>query len=425
MERNYLPKNWHHEINKEVFSSVDSVTSAAASKFKFCSQTEQNVALIWQTVLGKKSIPSDQDFFTLGGNRALAIQLLKEIHEHFGLDLPLSALIHSPTVTDFTKLVQGETEQSSIPGMRNLHMIKRGDNSVAPLFLIHGHTGDVLIFHELISQLHPKLPVYAFQWAGWDGGKGDYSVKSMAAAYKSELLRFKQQGSYKIGGYGVGGVIALELATQLTNAGSSIDGPLYLFDTPNIKSRQYHPSAPETSRKTRQCEQHMMGSLKKQSLNRERSPSILSKTKVDPFPEKGKSPLLHLMHESALSTISQIKGLLKEIPFRIKRLENHLGLFTGGVVPFERRTSYASASLLNAVKHHEISNYQGSVRYFKSDNFKVENIGVSGWWQDMYLGVPELIAGDFEAHVVGASDHAEVTRHLEAAKIINKQLALR
>lgn len=394
MERIYLPESWRHEIIGEAFNPATSIGNAKTNKIKFCSQTEQNVAFIWQTVLGKKSIPSDQDFFTLGGNRSLAIQLLKKTHEQFGLDLPLSALIHSPTITEFTKLVQGETEQSSVPGLRNLHMIKRGDSSIAPLFLIHGHTGDVLIFDQLISQLHPKLPVYAFQWAGWDGGKGDYSIKSMASAYKSELLRFKPQGAYKIGGHGIGGVIALELAKQLKESGNSIDGPLYLFDTPNVKSNQYSPCAPKTSHKT--------GHLSK----------------------KSKPPLTHLLHKSISYTVSQIKAFTKEIQFRIKRLENHLGLFTGGVVPFERRTSYASTSLLNAIKHHEISRYEGSVHYFKSDGFKAENIGVQGWWQDMYLGVPELIAGDFEAHVVSTSAYTDVTRHLKTAKIINEQLAL-
>ena len=81
--------------------------------------------------------------------------------------------------------------------------------------LVHGGGGNVLIFSELAANLGPDQPIYAFQWSGWDGHRGEVTVAEMADAYVGELRRYAPDGPYRLGGHCIGGLIAIEMAYRL------------------------------------------------------------------------------------------------------------------------------------------------------------------------------------------------------------------
>ncbi|HEX6751658.1 MAG TPA: amino acid adenylation domain-containing protein [Longimicrobium sp.] len=59
--------------------------------------TERTVAEIWSEVLGFGPIPSDADFFDLGGHSLLGMLVLSRIGQRFGVELPVRALFDAPT----------------------------------------------------------------------------------------------------------------------------------------------------------------------------------------------------------------------------------------------------------------------------------------------------------------------------------------
>lgn len=61
-------------------------------------QTEQTITLIWQEILGIERVGRHDDFFELGGNSLVGIQLVSRLRRTFMLDLPMSSLFVSPTV---------------------------------------------------------------------------------------------------------------------------------------------------------------------------------------------------------------------------------------------------------------------------------------------------------------------------------------
>jgi acyl transferase domain-containing protein len=61
-------------------------------------EIERRVARIWQDALGIVSIDVAEDFFDLGGNSLVGIQILARLREAFPVELPLSAIFETRTI---------------------------------------------------------------------------------------------------------------------------------------------------------------------------------------------------------------------------------------------------------------------------------------------------------------------------------------
>jgi hypothetical protein len=61
-------------------------------------QTERELAAIWQRVLRVEAIGRDDDFFTLGGHSLLATQANAQANLHWSLTLPLRTLFDERTL---------------------------------------------------------------------------------------------------------------------------------------------------------------------------------------------------------------------------------------------------------------------------------------------------------------------------------------
>ena len=70
----------------------------------------QKILIIWQESLGLKDISINDDFFKLGGNSILALQLVHKMNECLAQNIPVSALFKYKTIAN---LVENGIEQSS------------------------------------------------------------------------------------------------------------------------------------------------------------------------------------------------------------------------------------------------------------------------------------------------------------------------
>jgi amino acid adenylation domain-containing protein len=70
-------------------------------------RTLQEIALteIWAAVLGRAQVGIDDDFFQLGGHSLLAGEIMVQIHDVLGVELPLSALFDHPTIADLSRSI--------------------------------------------------------------------------------------------------------------------------------------------------------------------------------------------------------------------------------------------------------------------------------------------------------------------------------
>jgi acyl carrier protein len=62
------------------------------------SGTERQLARIWQESIGIDAVGINDDFFLVCGSSLVAAIIFTKIHKHFGVKLPLSLLVSSPSV---------------------------------------------------------------------------------------------------------------------------------------------------------------------------------------------------------------------------------------------------------------------------------------------------------------------------------------
>jgi len=67
--------------------------------------TEQQLARLWQELLGLSRVGRHDNFFELGGHSLLAVQLLARLHEGQGITLPLSKVFEAPTLASLAEAV--------------------------------------------------------------------------------------------------------------------------------------------------------------------------------------------------------------------------------------------------------------------------------------------------------------------------------
>jgi len=67
---------------------------------------ETSIARLWSEVLGGERIGVDDDFFELGGNSLIAVQLIALIRKELGVRLPMRSLFEEPTVAGVTSLIE-------------------------------------------------------------------------------------------------------------------------------------------------------------------------------------------------------------------------------------------------------------------------------------------------------------------------------
>jgi thioesterase domain-containing protein len=97
---------------------------------------------------------------------------------------------------------------------------------------MHSHGGNVLEYYPLAKYLEADQPVYALQARGLDGNIiKDQSFQAMAAAHLAELRSLQPEGPYFLGGYCLGGLLALEAAQQLSAAGEEVASVILIQST--------------------------------------------------------------------------------------------------------------------------------------------------------------------------------------------------
>ncbi|GAA3475280.1 type I polyketide synthase [Nonomuraea roseola] len=69
-------------------------------------ELESTLAGLWGEVLGARQVSVEQDFFELGGNSLVAVQLIALIRKKIGVRLPMRSLFQVPTVAGMASLVE-------------------------------------------------------------------------------------------------------------------------------------------------------------------------------------------------------------------------------------------------------------------------------------------------------------------------------
>lgn len=211
---------------------------------------EQRVAAIWTNLLGVNPIAPDDDFFEIGGSSLLAARVFAQIDKEFGQLLPLSTLFEAPTVRKLAALLSPVQTVKAPPAPKSPSLVQlRGGGSKPPLFLIHAEGGNVLGYRNIVKHLPDDQPVFALQAQGLtDGLEPRDTVEELATAYLREIRSVQPEGPYHIGGWCLGGMVAYEMAQQLSKSGEE-PALLAMIQTRHVGYCEY-PAGTSALRKT-------------------------------------------------------------------------------------------------------------------------------------------------------------------------------
>jgi thioesterase domain-containing protein len=95
--------------------------------------------------------------------------------------------------------------------------------SKPPFFFVHAHGGNVIGYSDLARHLGPDQPFYGVQAQNLNGRQvAARRIEDMAAHYIEEMTTVLPRGPYYLGGWCMGGIIALEMAQQLRSQGKEV-----------------------------------------------------------------------------------------------------------------------------------------------------------------------------------------------------------
>ena len=189
-------------------------------------ELEFQLAQIWEEVLDVHPVGVRDNFFELGGHSLLAVRLFALIENRLGKRLPLAAVFQGATVEHLAEVLrlQGAAGPPSA-----LVAIQPGGTR-HPLFLVHPAGGQVFPYVQLAQLLGPDQPCYGLQAVELDNGQdAPRRIEDMAAHYIQALKTVQPSGPYFLGGWSMGGVVAVEMAQRLHAQGEQI-ALLALFD---------------------------------------------------------------------------------------------------------------------------------------------------------------------------------------------------
>jgi amino acid adenylation domain-containing protein/FkbH-like protein len=123
---------------------------AATGSEKARNTTEKTLAAIWSELLRVSEPGIDDNFFRIGGNSLLGVQLISRIRQTLGVELSLQAIFATPTIVGLSKTI--ESERRSRTGLLT-SLVKRSRNGTAPASFAQKRLW-------FISQLEPSNSLY-------------------------------------------------------------------------------------------------------------------------------------------------------------------------------------------------------------------------------------------------------------------------
>lgn len=245
--------------------------------------TEKTLARLFGDVLGLPAATDAQgDFFTLGGDSLLAVQLMSRIEREWGRDPGLGALFEYPTVEGLARVIDSSASVTD-HGLHPLIRLASGDDTLAPLFTVHPVGGIAWCYRQLAACLDPRRNVYGLQAPSLDPTiAAPASIDALAVDYVDRLLATQAEGPYHLAGWSVGGIVAQAMAVRLQALGKEV-GVVAMFDS--YPSECWRAAADPSPQEALRALLAVAGYIP------EDYPELTERNEIIAFLKKGTSPL--------------------------------------------------------------------------------------------------------------------------------------
>ena len=183
---------------------------------------------LWTELLRISPVGTHDDFFDLGGDSLLWVEMLQRAEALLGRPVPSAVALESATIRRLADEMQRDAASPRTPTVPIQPAGRR-----PPLFFLHGdYLSGGLYCQSLAHHLDPDQPFVALPPCGGDGAPTPRSYEAMAVRHVEDVLRFRPAGPYRLGGLCNGGLVAFEVARLLADAGQDVDRLLVVAALP-------------------------------------------------------------------------------------------------------------------------------------------------------------------------------------------------
>lgn len=181
--------------------------------------TLDELAALWAALLELPEPPAPTDhFFDLGGTSLDVMELVTQIEEGFGVDLPIDDVLELPTLQGMADEIDRQLTGDQGHDRHHLLTMRAGTKDVA-VVLVPGAHGMAIGLQAIAENVAPGPIVLGFRYPGQVAGQRPLrSIEALSGVLLAELERL-QVGDVVLFGNSLGSWVAFETARRLAASG--------------------------------------------------------------------------------------------------------------------------------------------------------------------------------------------------------------
>jgi aspartate racemase len=193
----------------------------AAARAFVAPQGAEEIALAaaWQEALQCGPVGADDHFFELGGHSLAAVKAVALASDALGRPIAVSLIFRHPVLNDLAAQLRSGAAPA---GAALVPLRSRGTRT--PVFCFHALFATALFYADLVRELGDDQPAYGLQAPGLYGEEAPQrDLDGLVARHLAAIRRVQPHGPYRLIGYCMGGVLALEAARRLQAGGEAVE----------------------------------------------------------------------------------------------------------------------------------------------------------------------------------------------------------
>ncbi len=194
-----------------------------------------SIKKIFSSLLCEK-VGNDSDFFSLGGDSLLAISIVSELNDKYSINISLREFMENSTPLGIYEYIS-RGDRENFPSVIEIFQKSK---STIKLYLLPPIGGGIGCYNELVKHLTVDIEIVGLRDPSLiDNTKIFNSFHEKINYYKNEIKNHQKNGTYIIGGWSLGGMLAHQLAKSMTDDGDIV-AFAFMIDPPDTSIINNH-----------------------------------------------------------------------------------------------------------------------------------------------------------------------------------------
>ena len=192
--------------------------------------TERKIAATWSKLLGLKQLGVSDDFFNLGAHSLMVVQAIQELNSSFAFRLGVAQVFENPSVEKLAAIVEAQPHGHR-PSPRVIQLQQGGPG--VPIYFIYAGPIEVTLARSMgenqtVFGIELPWPI-AWRKAVTENQTAHFPrMNEVVDHFVDELWRHIGTGNHVIAGYSFAGLLAFEVARQISAKGGRVDAVILI-----------------------------------------------------------------------------------------------------------------------------------------------------------------------------------------------------